>query len=52
MKDKHYWAMYYGIDENLPDDEFYQKIKDINQECENALKTYEKSQREICGELR
>jgi hypothetical protein len=30
MKDKHYWAMYYGTDENLPDCEFYTKINEIN----------------------
>ena len=29
-KDKHYWAMYYGIDENLPDDIFIAKINEIN----------------------
>lgn len=29
-KDKHYWAMYYGIDENLPDDIFIKQINEIN----------------------
>lgn len=40
MKNKHYLSIYYGIDENLPDDEFYQKINEINQECEEAAQKY------------
>ena len=39
-KDKHYWAMYYGIDENLPDDEFYQEIEKRNRECEESTKKF------------
>lgn len=30
MLDKHYWSMYYGIDENLPLKEFCQKIRELN----------------------
>lgn len=37
---KHYLSIYYGIDENLPDEEFYQKIKEINQECEKSIKKF------------
>lgn len=40
MKDKHYLSIYYGIDETLPDDEFYKKIKEINRECEECTKKF------------
>lgn len=31
---KHYLSIYYGIDENLPDDIFYREIKLINLQFE------------------
>ena len=37
---KHYLSIYYGIDETLPDDEFYQKIREINKECEEKAKNF------------
>lgn len=40
MKNKKYWAMYYGIDENLPDDEFYHRVNEINKECEEKARKY------------
>lgn len=42
MKDKHYLSIYYGIDETLPDDEFYKKIREINRECEEKAREYER----------
>lgn len=38
IKDKHYWSIYYGVDENLSDKEFWEAIKKINQEAEEFLK--------------
>ena len=43
MKDKHYLSIYYGIDENLPDDEFYRQVGEINKECEEIAKKFNKS---------
>lgn len=40
MTDKHYLSIYYGIDETLPDDEFYQRVKEINKECEESTKKF------------
>ena len=38
VKNKHYWALYYGIDENLPDDIFIEKINEINALIEQSIK--------------
>lgn len=37
---KLYLSLYYGVDINLPDDEFYQKIKEINRECEEKANNF------------
>lgn len=37
---KHYWAMYYGVDENLPNKLFWKKIRSINKLFEEHLKKY------------
>lgn len=43
MTDKHTLSLYYGIDENLPDDIFYREIKLINiQFEEKEVITYER----------
>ena len=42
MLDKHYWSVYYGIEETLPDDEFYRRVKEINKECEEKARQYER----------
>lgn len=39
---KHYLSIYYGIDETLPDDIFYQRVKEINKECEESTKKFTK----------
>ena len=41
-QDKHYLSIIYGIDENLPDDEFYCRVNEINQECEKHTKKFTK----------
>lgn len=38
MKDKKYWAIYYGVDETLPDKEFYHRVREINRECNEKVK--------------
>lgn len=38
VKNKHYWALYYGVDENLPDDIFIEKINEINALIEQSIK--------------
>ena len=50
MKNKHYWAIYYGIDETLPDDEFYCRVKEINRECKKHIKNFQKG-RKYGGEI-
>lgn len=40
MTDKHTLSLYYGIDENLPDNEFYKKIKEINCLAEEKAKKF------------
>ena len=42
-EDKHYLSIYYGIDETLPDDIFYCRVKEINQECEKHIQKFNKS---------
>lgn len=37
---KHYLSIYYGIDETLPDDIFYCRVKEINKECEESTKKF------------
>ena len=37
---KHYLSIYYGLDETLPDDEFYKKIEEINRECEEKANKF------------
>lgn len=41
---KQYWADYYGIDVNLPNEEFIKKIKEINQFAIEVAKKYEGKQ--------
>ncbi len=45
MKTKHYWAMYYGVEETLPDKEFYEKINAINQLATLVTITHEREER-------
>ena len=37
---KHYLSLIYGIDETLPDEDFYRQVREINKECEECSKKY------------
>lgn len=37
---KEYYALFYGIDVSLSDDEFYKKIDEINKEAEEVTKRF------------
>lgn len=47
MYDKTYLALYYGVDENLPDDEFYRQIENINQQMEQKYLEYSRQEADI-----
>lgn len=47
MKNKNYWAMYYGIPVTLPNKQFYKKIKEINCLAEESAKKFNKNKKVI-----